>query len=140
MDRLVIIQVERTVDLQRVVQELSLVANFVGSQLFWIVVRCITEEHEVVTTGAITGSRGEVHHDFIIDVPVQVDSTRNFFVFTIERTIDRHRNWVSAIHDSIGWNGLAVLVRDNLAVFIHFEPAVGFVDFVEWITFKTKGW
>ena len=140
MNGLVIIQVERTVDLQRVVQELRLVANLVGGQLLWIVIRRITEEHEVVAAGAVTGGGREVHHNFVVDVPVQVDAARDLFVFTIERTIDRYRNRVSAVYNSIGWNGLAVLVCNNFTVSVHFEAAVGFVDFIEWVAGKAKRW
>ena len=44
----VIVQVERTVNLQCVVEKLSLVANFVSDQVFRIVRRSVAEEYEVV--------------------------------------------------------------------------------------------
>ena len=61
MNVVVIVQIERAVYLQRVVEELSLVADLVSDKLFRIVLGCVAEEDQVVATGSIAGSCGKIH-------------------------------------------------------------------------------
>ena len=131
MNRLVVIQVERSVDLQSVVEEASFVANLISYQLFGIVIRRVTEENEVISARAISGCGGEVHHDFFIDVPIQIDSTGEFFILTFERTVHTDSDWEAAIGYRLRWGGLSGdRIKIHCAVCIHYKTTVGGVDLV----------
>ena len=43
----------------------------------------ITEIHETKTTGTITGCCRKIHHRVVIDVPIEIDPCRHFFVFSV---------------------------------------------------------
>ena len=120
--------------MQRVVQHLSLVADFVGDQLFWLIVRCLTEKRQVKATGAIARGDVSVHHGVVRDIVVQVNAPGDFAIFTLELTIQTEGNrhavqprlnhtsrlqccWTDSATHNVGSRQIQAHCGENVAVF-----------------------
>ena len=111
MNVLIIIEVERAVQLQRVIKPLRLVTQLICNELFWIVCWCLTEEHEVVTACSVTCSRRGVEHHVVIHVVVKIQTEGRLCVFSVEWTIEAHSDRNTTIHREASWCRLAKLIQ-----------------------------